>query len=209
MNVLALRRTLAAAVLAGICLVGPMQVFADEAPAAFVARVGAKALTLAPTDHGAQQERSGLRHLIADSFDLALIGRFVLGTNRDLASTAQLAEYEHLFAEYLIAVNTRRLSHYAGGRLTVTGEQLIEGGVLVATEIAAKGAVPVIVHWRLRAAQDGHKVVDLIVLGASLLVTQRDEFAAIVRRLGVEGLIDTLRRRTALAETNTRTKTSG
>jgi len=48
---------------------------------------------------------------------------------------------------------------------------------------------------RVRAT-DGHmKIVEVIMAGASMGVTQRDEFASVIQRQGLDGLIGDLRGR--------------
>ena len=47
--------------------------------------------------------------------------------------------------------------------------------------------------WRVRAYPDGHKILDVIVDGISMISTQRSEFASVMQKHGVDGLIETLR----------------
>ena len=58
-----------------------------------------------------------------------------------------------------------------------------------------KGGESVRADWRVRHIDGAFKIVDVVVEGISMVVTQRQEFAAVVRRHGVEGLIETLRAR--------------
>ena len=50
--------------------------------------------------------------------------------------------------------------------------------------------------WRVRAGKDGVRIIDILVEGISMAVTQRDQFSAVVRRNGFEGLLEVLRART-------------
>jgi phospholipid transport system substrate-binding protein len=51
------------------------------------------------------------------------------------------------------------------------------------------------VDWRLRDAAHGPVIIDLIIEGISLLVSQRSEFAAVIERSDMEGLLTELQAR--------------
>ena len=61
------------------------------------------------------------------------------------------------------------------------------------------GATPIRLDWRLTATESGWRVLDIVVEGVSLLVTFRNEFAAVIERSGgrLAGLLDELRHRVA------------
>jgi phospholipid transport system substrate-binding protein len=58
---------------------------------------------------------------------------------------------------------------------------------------------PLALDWRLRAGPSGPVIIDLIVEGASLLVSQRSEFAAVIERSDLDGLLAELRARAGSA----------
>ena len=68
------------------------------------------------------------------------------------------------------------------------------------TEIGLPGRAPLHVGYRVRADNGALKIVDVIAEGLSLLVPRRSEFAAVVKRHGVEGLLDRLRAQGANAD---------
>ena len=51
----------------------------------------------------------------------------------------------------------------------------------------------------MRFGQAGPKVVDVLIDGISLVLTKRNEFAAVARRVGFDGLIDSLQVKTQLS----------
>ena len=67
--------------------------------------------------------------------------------------------------------------------------------ILVQSRVLPSGSQPLRVDWRLRERPDGPVVIDLIIEGISLLVTQRSEFAAVLERNGVDGLLTELNAR--------------
>jgi ABC-type transporter MlaC component len=66
---------------------------------------------------------------------------------------------------------------------------------LVATEIARSGTGRIVkVEWRV-ASNEGYRIVDLSIDGISMVLVQRDEFAAALQRsgAGVASLIQLIR----------------
>jgi phospholipid transport system substrate-binding protein len=55
------------------------------------------------------------------------------------------------------------------------------------------------VDWRLRDGGGGPVVIDVIIEGVSLLVSQRSEFAAVIERSDMEGLLAELQARAGSA----------
>ncbi len=70
---------------------------------------------------------------------------------------------------------------------------------LVLSKIQIPGKPSVKVNWRVRMKDAKHKVIDVIVEGISMSVTQRDEFVSVIRQTGgkVGGLINALRKKTS------------
>ena len=136
------------------------------------------------------------RALLARDFDLEFIGRFALGPHWRSATPDQQREYRNVFNEYVLRVYSARLYGYAGEALTVKSERVTgDNDIVVDTRMARSGAQPVDLQWRIRARDAEFRVVDVVVGGVSLVVTQRDEFAAVVRRQNVAALIEMLRAR--------------
>ena len=47
--------------------------------------------------------------------------------------------------------------------------------------------------WRVRRIDQRFKIIDVVVEGVSMLVTQKAEFSAVLRQRGIDGLITILR----------------
>ena len=59
------------------------------------------------------------------------------------------------------------------------------------------GAENIRVDWRLRKA-GSFKIIDIMVEGVSMVITQRADFASVIQsRGGIPGLIEMLRQRTS------------
>ena len=140
------------------------------------------------------QKEAKVRALLSENFDLKLIGRFVLGSAWRKTPAEQRAQYLELFREFVLRTYSRRLGGYAGQNFEVIGaKNLGKKDVLVSTSISRPSGPPIKAGWRVRKTKKGHKILDVMVAGVSMVVTQRSEFRAVIRRQGVAGLIETLR----------------
>jgi phospholipid transport system substrate-binding protein len=139
------------------------------------------------------QRRALLRELVKQGFDLELTSQFVLGKYWNRASTDQRAEFMDLFTEYLLNSYARHLAAFQADTLSVVASNPAgEKDILVETKVNGTDgqAAPV---WRVRAVEGEYKIIDVTVDGVSLALTQRREFASVVNRVGLEGLLKMLR----------------
>ena len=135
--------------------------------------------------------------------DLTLLGRLVLGRYWRDANPRQRTMYLHLFRRYMAQTFVQRLRQYASNEPNqprpafevVASRPVGNSDILVQSRVLPPGSQPLRVDWRLRDRPDGPVIIDLIIEGISLLVTQRSEFAAVLERNGVEGLLAELNSR--------------
>ncbi|MBU3655696.1 MAG: ABC transporter substrate-binding protein [Alphaproteobacteria bacterium] len=140
------------------------------------------------------------RELFLSSFDDLTIARFVLSSYWRVATEAQRGAFRDLFREVLVRTYARRFAGYHGETLTVQGSQPMPqgGGSEVNTVLNRGSEPPVDVKWRLSQGADGqYRVIDLVVEGVSMSVTQRNEYLALIQRNGgnVDALIAALQQR--------------
>lgn len=169
-------------------------------PADFVKNMGDKAFaSLSEAGLTADERTKRFRSLLNEAFDLPRIARFTLGRYWRTASDEEKAEFVALFEKFVIQSYSNRFQDMSGQKLKVVGEREISASqALVLSEIEIPGKPPVKINWRVRSKDDMQKIVDVMVEGISMSVTQRDEFAAVIRQTGgkVGGLIKALRRKT-------------
>ena len=152
-----------------------------------------------------QVDKQDLHSVLDEGTDLSLLGRLILGRYWRQANPRQRTEYLRLFRHYMLQTFVQRLRQYAGTDLGHSGArfQIIasrpvgERDILVQSRVAPPTSQPLRVDWRLRERPGEPVIIDLIVEGISLLVTQRSEFAAVLERSGVDGLLAELRARVA------------
>lgn len=132
-----------------------------------------------------QQKKDQFRTLLFSDFDLDTIGRFVLGTYWNRANPAQRQEYLHLFREMISNVWAERFEQYEGQKFELRSARADgDRDMLVSSVIIPRENPEVQVDWRVRYKNGQYKIVDVIVEGVSLSVTQRSDFASVIQRGG-------------------------
>ncbi len=171
-----------------------------DTPSQFIALLGDNAISTLLDDSLTDAERIKLfRGLMLERFDLPLISRFVLGVHWRRASAEQRDEYSVLFEAFIVQIYSSRLGTYGGETLRVKSARAAGKDTIVTTEVRGPGTPSLKVDWRVRGYDGTYKVVDIIIEGASMVITQRDEFASVIRRSGgnVDGLLARLRKTTS------------
>lgn len=168
-----------------------------DAAAKFIQSLGDRAIaTLQQDNLSLEQREQVFRRLLSDGFALKLLGRFALGRHWRRATPEQRNDYAVLFSNYILKTYSKRLGGYAGETLAVTGTR--DAGkqdVLVLTRISRPSGSPLEAGWRVRTINGTMKIIDIMVEGISMALTQRQEFAAVISQRGVDGLIIALRAR--------------
>lgn len=169
-------------------------------PAQFVQNLGNRAMAqLAGKEIPEQEERARFRQLLNDSFDVSTIGRFTVGRAYwNSATPQQQQEFLNLYEGQVVNAYAKRFQDYSGEQFKVLGEQKEGDGTdtIVNSQILRpNGGPPVSVQWRVRAEQPAPKIVDVVIQGISMAVTDRNQFSAVIERggNGIQSLIDGLK----------------
>jgi phospholipid transport system substrate-binding protein len=166
-----------------------------QAAAQFMEQLSQQALGLLRDQSLSLSDReTKVRRLLEANFDLDLIGRYVLGPAWRKASPEQRETYLRLFREWVVRTYARRLGGYTGQTFEIVGAKALGNtDAIVDTKISRPSGPPILAGWRVRNT-DGHfKILDVMVQGVSMVVTQRSEFRNVVSRKGLDGLIEILR----------------
>lgn len=153
-------------------------------------------------DYTKSERELKFREIVSKGFALKAIGKFVAGRYWRKMDSVQQDEYQELFSEWLLKTYANRLGGYRGQTVEIvksieTASRYMD--VIVTTRInLANGQPPINIDWRVRKFGDEYKIIDLAFEGASMIGTQRKEFESIMRKVGVTGLIDSLRERLAV-----------
>jgi phospholipid transport system substrate-binding protein len=161
----------------------------------FVQNLGDNAIeVLKDPDTSPEQRRAEFRALLDRGFAVKTIGRFALGRYWRAATPEQQQEYLRLFRLFVLHTYASRFDGYSGQSFNVVKAHPIDDkDTLVNTEIWQANAEPLRVDYRVRVHQGDYKIVDVLVEGISLIRTQRSEFASIINRDGIDGLLALLR----------------
>jgi phospholipid transport system substrate-binding protein len=140
-------------------------------------------------DSSARQAAFG--KLFEDNFNAAAIGRFVLGRHREGLSGDQFDRFMGVFHDLVAKTTAARLADYAGEKLKILDVKYNGGHWTVISQAAPKGRAPVRFDWIVARAKGGPKVVDIRVENLSMAITERDEFASVLKDSNgqIDGLI--------------------
>ncbi|MFQ5957966.1 MAG: phospholipid-binding protein MlaC [Alphaproteobacteria bacterium] len=162
----------------------------------------AVAVLTAP-ESSAGERKQRYRDLLEEGFAVRTIARFVLGRYWRAATPEQQSEYLVLFRDFILESYTSQLDGFTGETFEILQAQpLGEKDTIVSTEIRAPNRAPVRVDYRVRRSRSGHKIIDVVIEGISLIKTQRSEFASVIDRKGIDGLLALLRERTGQTTTS-------
>ncbi len=191
------RKWLAAAVFLIAVAAAEQGAASPESAAQFVNQFGNRAIEALGAPGLTDANREALvRDLLRRGLDLAFIGRFVLGKHWARATPAQQRDYLALFEGYVVKTYAAWFARNVGERLTVIEvRQANPKDVVVATRIDRRNGQPIFAEWRVRAIANRDRIIDISSNGISLAGNQRLEFDAVVKRHGIAGLIDFLRKR--------------
>lgn len=143
----------------------------------------------------AEQREQELGELFDRGFHLPTVSRFVLGRHWRAASQDQRATYQQVFRDFIVKSYSKRFSSFTSEKLKITNSRSEgENDTFVFSLLERPGGESTRVSWRIRRYADDFKIIDVIVEGISMLITQRDEFNSVIRNSGgeLEGLITLL-----------------
>ncbi|MEC9145865.1 MAG: ABC transporter substrate-binding protein [Pseudomonadota bacterium] len=198
------RRQLIALGLA-LAMLLPLSAAADDresAAAGLVDQMIADLEAFLATYTGDVEARSAeIDRVLTSYFDMDLITRFSAGPYWRAADEAQRSEYGSLFREVLCGTIVRNfdklngLAYTAGGSSTKGDKFVIVSGTFTDT---SGSRPPVAVNWRVLTREGKPpRVFDIEIENLSLLVTQKQENVAVVRKNKGQfiALIDAMRER--------------
>src|SRR3954453_17410038 len=158
-------------------------------PGVFIDKLGEAAIhSLTAPELNANDRRERFRDLLQKSLNVNGIARFVLGRYWNAATEQERDEYLKLFEELIVRTYADRFSEYSGEKFTVAKVQKDTEHANYATvfsTIARPGGQMVRVDWRVRQETDqSWRVVDVVIEGVSMSITQRSEFASVIESKG-------------------------
>ena len=180
---------------------------AAETPKATVEELNAALLdTMKNADAlGYQGRYDKLAPVLKETFDFPAMAQVILGAYWSSISDAQQQAFIETFTDYSIGVFADRFNGFEGERFEVLGEEEARrGAMLVRNQIVKGDGEAVAINYLVKPDIKPEKgtanwrIVDTILGGmASELATRRAEYDGIMDKLGVDGLIRALKKKTA------------
>ena len=143
-----------------------------------------------------ETKRDQMREKISAAFDARAMSQSVLSTNWRQASKPQQEEFQSLFMQTLEDTYMGRLEAYTNETVEFRDEEINNNRSQVDTVIVtANNEIPI--NYKLRLRSDGWFVYDVEVENVSMVSSYRETYRSVVRRDGMDGLLEQMRERAA------------
>ena len=140
-----------------------------------------------------------LAPVVQQVFDVPFMTQLAVGPSFASLPPAQQEQLTEAFRHYIAATYADRFDSYSGEQLQVTGEQPYNADVIVKTNIVKANGETTTLNYLMRQNQGSWQIADVYLDGTiSQLAVQHSEFASILRRDGVDGLVMALNRKVDL-----------
>jgi phospholipid transport system substrate-binding protein len=140
--------------------------------------------TLTGKDLNKEKRADLFRDLMNKYFSINGIAKFVVGRHLRNASKIEKTQYLKLFEDLMVATYSERFATYSGERLVVKKAELRGKKDIIVSTIMIKsgsGAKPLKVDWRVRNNGNTFIIIDVMVEGISMIMTQKSEFSSFLK----------------------------
>lgn len=184
------RRLVISAMLVGAAIaampIGKLSRAAGIAADEFIASLGNRVIGVVTDSRADQAAREQFyRDMFRSAFAMEEIARFVLGRHWRSATSDQKERFVRAVEDYAVKVYGSRFSQYSGERFIVRDSRPMgdHGDQVVSTLIERPGnGPPVRLDWRVREHGAGWRIVDVLVEGVSMTITQRQEYGSVLQQ---------------------------
>ena len=133
-----------------------------------------------------EQRQDAFRRIFLSAIDIKTTARFTLGRFAKTADPEQLKSYEDALTDNIARTWAGRFADYGGETIRFESARKSEKGDFYVT---SRIDIPntendVEVVWRVTDKKNGLKLADLIVEGVSMLMSYRNEYAAVLQQNG-------------------------
>lgn len=180
-----LRRGLLAALLVlPFAMATPAAALDAEGAKEHVAGTVSEMLSLVRGPGSAESKADALRALLEKRAAMPQIARFSAGRLWKQMDAGQQSAFTDAFAHYLSTIYARRFQEYSGQEVVIRTTKEARRGIEVASTVEGGGETPINVVWLISDRPGRTVVADIVIEGVSLLITQREEIAAIYSQQG-------------------------
>jgi phospholipid transport system substrate-binding protein len=150
----------------------------------FINQAGQKLVTVVNSGASESQKADQLRQLVDQIVAVDQVGDYVLGRYINVVTPAQHSQYLALFHQLLSYNITYQIKAYQGVSFTVNSAAAMGNDMVVDTTISRPGQADADVGWAVDDVNGSPKIVDVIVAGTSLRITERNDYASVVTSHG-------------------------
>ncbi|MCY4451251.1 MAG: ABC transporter substrate-binding protein [Immundisolibacterales bacterium] len=165
---------------------------------AFVERIADEAVRTWAMDHTDEEARlQAMNSLVHETFAIDFITRAVVGRYWRKLGPAEQEEFRTLFPRFVVRIYLPHIAKYSRDHLRIDGARARgKRDVVVRSKVrGAESSEWIETDWRIRTIDGELRVLDIVVAGVSLILVQRQEFEAVIRKDGFASLVEQLRER--------------
>lgn len=159
-----------------------------------------------PGDSLTKQRREKLREVINPRFDFREMAKRSLGSAWSTAPDGEREEFVHVFSDLLARTYLNHIETVKRGMVKVLSEDITQSSsdesgpkkAIVKTEVTNKGSTFPIVY-KLALTDSGWRAYDVVIENIGLVANYRNEFAGVIRKEKLSGLIVKLKEKNSKA----------
>lgn len=165
------------------------------APDALIQELGNQATRISQDKSLSDDQRTEkFREMLARHMDTEAMAQVALGRFWGKASPAERADYVTTYRDYLIKVYGRRLRDLGDSRVELADKRQVGADDVIVDTRLLSGSDVIPLSFRVLKRAGANLIIDVLAEGTSILVTQREEFAAVIKTTGsVAGLTEKLK----------------
>ncbi len=143
--------------------------------------------------------------VLSGAYDLEWMAAKSLGRHWKKLSMEERTRWTALFRELTVSTYADRFDGFTGERFeTMSVEPSAQETLLVHTRIVRTDGDPVALDYRVRARQNGFRIIDVYLEGTvSELALRRSDYSALVKREGFDSLVDAIEEKIGEAQRGT------
>lgn len=187
---------------AGLLLVAQI-VSAEENPTTLVSETSEIVRAILVKENGSNTEavRTEVQQVLYPRFDFSRMTALAVGKHWKQATPEQKTALSDEFRTLLTRTYFSTMLRYRDAKLNVKSEPLLANDGKEATVksdvVVGNAQQPVLIDYVLYHTEEGWKVFNVSVEGASLVTVYRNQFAEEINKGGLDGLIQSLRNKNA------------
>lgn len=149
-----------------------------------------------PDNSQSQERRSKMREILTPRFDFHEMSKRSLGAQWNECTEEQRKEFVDVFSELLATTYLKRIENVERNMVEIKGQKLRAPKAQVLTIVNHKGdSFPIL--YKLLDENGSWKVYDVVIENIGLVANYRNEFAGIIRKEKMDGLLKKLREKAA------------